>query len=413
MPKPANRGDTPDRSLRSRIWLWTLMGGLPLTSLWVLIAWLGAHQNAPYMPFLGIFSVIAFLVSYFAVIGCAAALAHRLNRTDGWIALAIGLPYAAPQVLTFLPALPERSSFRDSFRDRPFWHVIALGASLLVAQVAIGIMWDNLLQGTIIFGMAVVLFAVPTGYDLYHGGPLSRTGLAGIALLAAGLFYGLFNSPPKGGDDWIAWIIFWVIVAATAAVMMRREARRRCVSSWRRWQWLSFAAPFITPLVFAFVREPRFAGKPVRLLLDEFDNLFHELSEAEIKRRASAGLSLSGVGIAEVAANAARNTVMLRHSLAPEEAQRLVELYASVSSQEQASRGKAGQGLRGVTDCYRCRCTIGDGSLRDTVSSLGSGSVATMAYECKSCGRKYCLDCMAALKKRGVLCDACGGKLGW
>ena len=72
-----------------------------------------------------------------------------------------------------------------------------------------------------------------------------------------------------------------------------------------------------------------------------------------------------------------------------------------------------GQSSRGIIDCYKCRRSVGDGSLSHTASVFASGSFSSMTYDCKSCGKKYCLDCMDVLKKSGGFCDACGGKLGW
>jgi len=71
------------------------------------------------------------------------------------------------------------------------------------------------------------------------------------------------------------------------------------------------------------------------------------------------------------------------------------------------------QSSRGITDCYKCRRSIGDGSLSHTASVFTSGSFSSMTYDCKSCGKKYCLDCTSKLKKSGGFCAACGGKLGW
>ncbi len=71
------------------------------------------------------------------------------------------------------------------------------------------------------------------------------------------------------------------------------------------------------------------------------------------------------------------------------------------------------QSSRGITECYKCRRGIGDGSLSQTASSFTSGIFSNMVYDCKSCGKRYCLDCMSELKKSGGICDACGGRLGW
>jgi len=76
------------------------------------------------------------------------------------------------------------------------------------------------------------------------------------------------------------------------------------------------------------------------------------------------------------------------------------------------SSGK-GEGSRGINDCYRCRRSIGDGGMANTASVFSSGVFSNMTYECKSCGKRYCLDCMSALKNSGGVCDACGGQIGW
>ena len=69
--------------------------------------------------------------------------------------------------------------------------------------------------------------------------------------------------------------------------------------------------------------------------------------------------------------------------------------------------------MRGITNCYKCRRTVGDGSLASTMNVFSMGSFFDMPYDCKTCGMKFCLDCMSDLKQRGGYCPACGKKLGW
>ncbi len=90
-----------------------------------------------------------------------------------------------------------------------------------------------------------------------------------------------------------------------------------------------------------------------------------------------------------------------------------VDKLAGVKNETNEQTIIKGQVTRGLSECYRCQRNLGDGSLYHTASVFQSGSFSDMTYACKSCGKKYCLDCMTLLKKNGGICEACRGNLGW
>ena len=258
----------------------------------------------------------------------------------------------APQALTFLRAFPSRSS-----REQTLWEVAALGLALILVQVGLCylLLWNNeQYRGTTALAAAVVLFAVRVAYDFARGGPLVRVGMVGYALLAGWFGYASVRelfADPQSFSDGALWVftVYWAIVAALAAFIVGREARRRCTVSWRRWGWLSFAGPFITPLIFGLLPAPRIGNTRAALLVGEFGEIFEGLVEAETRRRADNGLDLSGMAIAEVAVDGARNTVMVKHALTPEEAEQVVERYAFLFSKGQSPIPTTDPAFRAIT----------------------------------------------------------------
>jgi hypothetical protein len=306
-----------------------------------------------------ILSILALMppVAYIAIIVHTWHLADLLNRRLDWAAAAIGLPYVAPQALTFLRAFPNRAS-----REQTLWEVAALGLSLILVQVGLCylLLWNNEHdRGTTALAAAAVLFAVRVAYDFARGGPLVRAGMVGYALFAGWFGYScvreLFADPQSLSDGtlWVFtfWVFtfYWAIVAALAAFIVGREARRRCTVSWRRWGWLSFAGPFITPLIFGLLPTPRIGNTRAAPLVGEFGEIFEGLVEAETRRRAENGLDLSGMAIAEVAVDGARNAVMVKHTLTPEEAERVVERYALLFGKGQSPAPTTDPAFRAIT----------------------------------------------------------------
>lgn len=324
-------------SVRFKIWLWTALAVIPLGTTGALEATGVTPSMLNTVAGKLTLSIISLIlpVAYISIVAHTAHLANLLDRRLDWVALAIGLPYVAPQALTFLQPLPAGRS-----REQSFWEIGAFGLSLILVQVGLCylLLWNNEhYRGTTALASAGVMFAVRVAYDFARGGPLVRFGLAGYAVLAAWFGYSAvqeaLSDPRVLSDGTTIWVfaVYWVIIAGFAAFITGREARRRGTLSWRLWGWLSFAAPFITPLIFGLLPTPQIGGTRTAELVSEFGEIFEGLVEAETRRRVDGGLNLSGTAIAEVAVNGARNIVMIKHALTPEEAERVVELYALLS----------------------------------------------------------------------------------
>lgn len=269
-----------------------------------------------------VFTIVAF---HFGLnLPATVMLSARSNRRMGdWTIASILLPILPALILSFLPSRSEPAD------DEEIWEVVVLGVGCLLLLIAGIIFSENTssVAGIRILFVAGAFFALRGYTELHRCGLLLRGVMVSLSLIFIIVSVMVVKTILRSGLEAIEELLIMLVLIGFLVTLSARDARQRTLSA-KRWSILSLVLPFLAPIVLAFMPTPKIASLGADKLVFEFKELFNEFLEAEVKRMVAEGTKPNSLSLTETCVKNAKTTLMLKHNLAPGEAERVAELFA-------------------------------------------------------------------------------------